>query len=141
LKDISVLLSLPLVEIPQDLIAWKQHALSDGAATLRDRSVRLLQRLHANKAELLMVLDRPAIPQHTNGSENDIRCQVTKRQISGGTQNDLDRYCRDAFLSLGKTYQKLGITFWGHLGARLGAPGITAAPRLADLIRCRGQPA
>ena len=40
---------------------------------------RLLQRLHANKAELLMVLDHPvdrfSTPLHTNGSENDIRCQ------------------------------------------------------------------
>ncbi len=35
---------------------------------------RLLKRLHANKAELLMVLQRPEIPLHTNGSENDIRC-------------------------------------------------------------------
>src|SRR5271166_2881736 len=26
------------------------------------------------------------IPLHTNGSENDIRCQVTKRQVSGGTK-------------------------------------------------------
>ena len=34
---------------------------------------RLLRRLHANKAELLMVLDRPETPLHTNGSENDIR--------------------------------------------------------------------
>jgi hypothetical protein len=102
---------------------------------------RLLQRLHANKAELLMVLDRPAIPLHTNASENDIRCQVMKRQISGGTQSDLGRDCRDAFLGLGKTCQKLGIAFWDYLGARLGVPGITAVPRLADLIRCRGQPA
>jgi hypothetical protein len=46
---------------------------------------RLLARLHANKAELLMVLDRPEIPLHTNGSENDIRAFVTKRKISGGT--------------------------------------------------------
>ena len=30
---------------------------------------RLLARLHAKKAELLMVLDRPEIPLHTNGSE------------------------------------------------------------------------
>ena len=30
---------------------------------------RLLQRLHANKAELLAVLDHPDIPLHTNGSE------------------------------------------------------------------------
>jgi transposase IS66 family protein len=41
---------------------------------------RLLARLHANKSELLMVLERPEIPLHTNGSENDIRCQVTKRK-------------------------------------------------------------
>ena len=32
-----------------------------------------------------MVLERPEIPLHTNGSENDIRCQVTKRKVSGGT--------------------------------------------------------
>ena len=32
---------------------------------------RLLARLQANKAELLMVLERPEIPLHTNGSEND----------------------------------------------------------------------
>ena len=35
-----------------------------------------------------MVLDRPEIPLHTNGSENDIRCEVTNRQVSGGTQSD-----------------------------------------------------
>ena len=44
---------------------------------------RLLARRHANKAELLMVLDRPEIPLHTNGSENDIRAVVTRRKISG----------------------------------------------------------
>ena len=46
---------------------------------------RLLGRLHANKTELLMVLERPEIPLHTNGTENDIRCQVTRRKVSGGT--------------------------------------------------------
>ena len=102
---------------------------------------RLLQRLHANKPELLMVLDRPEIPLHTNGSENDIRCQVTKRQVSGGTQSDSGRDCRDAFLGLAKTCRKLGIAFWDYLGARLGIPQAPAVPYLPDLIRCRGQPA
>jgi hypothetical protein len=37
---------------------------------------RLLARLYANKPELLMVLDRPEIPLHTNGSENDIRSRA-----------------------------------------------------------------
>ena len=102
---------------------------------------RLLLRLHANKAELLMVLDHPEIPLHTNGSENDIRCQVTKRQVSGGTKTDTGRDCRDTFLGLGKTCKKLCVSFWDYLGARLGVAGAPAVPRLADLIRCRGQPA
>ena len=63
---------------------------------------RLLARLWANKAELLMVLERPDIPLHTNGSENDIRCQVTRRKLSAGTRSDAGRDCRDAFLGLAK---------------------------------------
>jgi hypothetical protein len=102
---------------------------------------RLLKRLHANKDELLMVLDHPEIPLHTNGSENDIRCQVTKRHVSGGTHSDIGRDCRDAFLGLAKTCSKLGIAFWDYLGARLGVCGGPAVPQLSDLIRCRGQPA
>ena len=66
---------------------------------------RLLMRLNANKPELLMVLDRPEIPLHTNGSENDIRCHVTRRKVSGGTRSDVGRDCRDAFLGLAKTGQ------------------------------------
>lgn len=58
---------------------------------------RLLKRLRANKAGLLTVLDRPESPLHTNGSENDIRCQVTRRKISGGTRSNRGRDCRDAF--------------------------------------------
>ncbi len=102
---------------------------------------RLLARLHANKGELLAVLDRPDIPLHTNGSENDIRCQVTKRKVSGGTRSDLGRDCRDAFLGLAKTCAKLGVAFWDYLGSRLGVDGQPAVPPLPNLIRCRGQPA
>ena len=102
---------------------------------------RLLERLHANKPELLMVLDRPEIPLHTNGSERDIRCHVTKRKISGGTHSDAGRDCRDAFLGLMHTCAKLGIAFWDYLGDRIGILSDTAVPPLSDLIRCRGQPA
>ena len=101
---------------------------------------RLLVRLHANKSELLMVLDRPDIPLHTNGSERDIRCQVIKRTISGATHSDAGRNCRDAFLALMHTYAKLGIGFWDYLGDRLGVAGRADVPELAYLIRCRGQP-
>ena len=102
---------------------------------------RLLARLHANKAELLMVLDRPEIPLHTNGSENDIRCQVTRRKVSAGTRSDGGRDCRDAFLGLAKTCAKHGVAFWNYLGSRLGVPGQTAVPPLPDLVRCPGQSA
>jgi Transposase IS66 family len=95
---------------------------------------RLLARLHANKAELLRVLDRPEIPLHTNGSENDIRCQVTKRKISGGTRSDAGRDCRDAFLGLAKTCAKLGISFWDYLGSRLAVPGSNPVPYLPELV-------
>jgi hypothetical protein len=98
---------------------------------------RLLQRLHANKAELLMVLERPAIPLHTNGSETDIRAQVIRRKISGGTRAEAGRDCRDAFLGLLKTCRKLGISFWHYLGERLGVPDAPAVPSLPDLVRAR----
>jgi hypothetical protein len=102
---------------------------------------RLLKRLRANKAELLMVLERPEIPLHTNGSENDIRCQVTRRKVSAGTRSDAGRDCRDAFLGLAKTCAKHGVAFWDYLGSRLKVPEQRVVPLLADLVRCRGQPA
>lgn len=95
---------------------------------------RLLARLHANKPELLMVLDQPDIPLHTNGSENDIRCQVAKRKISGGTRSDAGRQCRDAFLGLAKTCAKLGLSFWDYLGNRLAVPQTVDIPRLPALV-------
>jgi Transposase IS66 family len=97
---------------------------------------RLLARLHANKKELLLVLDRPEVPLHTNGSERDLRPQVVKRKISGGTRSDQGRDCRDAFLSLLLTCAKLGLSFWSYLGHRLQVPGADA-PYLPDLVRLR----
>jgi hypothetical protein len=102
---------------------------------------RLLVRLHANKPALLMVLDRPEIPLHTNGSERDIRLHVTKRKISGGTRSVDGRDCRDAFLGLMRTAAKLGIAFWDYLGHRLSIPGQPIVPYLPDLVRCRAHPA
>ena len=102
---------------------------------------RLLKRLHTNKAELLMVLERPEIPLHTNGSENDIRCQVIRRKVSAGTRSDGARDCRDAFLGLAKTCAKHGVAFWHYLGSRLSVPGHPLVPPLPQLVRCRNQPA
>jgi hypothetical protein len=85
-----------------------------------------------------MVLDRPEIPLNTNSSENDIRCQVTKRKVSAGTRSDAGRDCRDAFLGLSNTCAKLGIAFWHYLGSRLNVSNLTNVPQLPDLVpqRC-----
>ena len=96
---------------------------------------RLLARLHARKTELLRVLDRPEIPLHTNGSENDIRCHVTKRKVSGGTWSDTGRDTRDACLGLTKTCHKLGLSFSDYLGARLGVPDAPLIAPLPQLVR------
>jgi len=94
-----------------------------------------LKRLHANKAELLLVLDRPDIPLHNNASESDIREYVKRRKVSGGTRSDEGRKCRDTFMSLKKTCRKLGVSFWKYLNDRLsGAGEITPLP---ELIRQR----
>jgi Transposase IS66 family len=102
---------------------------------------RLLKRLHANKAELLMVLDRPETPLHTNGSENDIRCYVTRRKVSAGTRSDDGRDCRDAFLGLAKTCDKLGIAVWDFLGSRLKVAGNILVQPLDRYVRGRFRPA
>ncbi len=98
---------------------------------------RLLGRLRANKDELLVALERPDIPLHTNGSENDIRCQVTRRKISAGTRSDAGRDCRDGFLGLMKTCDKLDVGFWDYLGSRLKVPEAPLIPPLPDLVRQR----
>jgi hypothetical protein len=98
---------------------------------------RLLKRLHANKAELLRVLDRPEIPLHTNGSENDIRCYVTRRKVSAGTRSEVGRDCRDAFLGLMKTCDKLGIAVWDYLGSRLRSAGHAIIQPLEHYIRAK----
>lgn len=136
----------------RDLQAYRQDPTPQRKAALRSRFDRifrrrtgfatldrLLARLHANKPELLMVLDRPEIPLHTNGSENDIRSQVTRRKISGGTRSDDGRDCRDAFLGLAKTCAKLGISFWNYLGDRLEIPGPTV-PALPEIVALRAAP-
>jgi Transposase IS66 family len=134
----------------RDLKAYRQNPSRQRKAALRARFDRiftrktgfvtldrLLARLHDNKGELLMVLDRPEIPLHTNGSENDVRCQVTKRKVSGGTRSDTGRDCRDAFLGLNKTCAKLGIAFWDYLGSRLAVPNRPEIPYLPTIVRHR----
>jgi hypothetical protein len=106
-------------------------ATRTGFATLD----RLLARLQANRDELLVALDRPEVPLHTNDAENDLRAVVTRRKLSAGTRSEAGRACRDAFLGLMKTCAKLGIQFWDYLGSRLHVPDAPTIAPLPQLIR------
>jgi len=134
-----------------DLKAWQREPCPRRAAALRARFERiftrrtgyvvldrLLARLRRRKAELLRVLERPEIPLHTNGSENDIRACVTKRKVSGGTMSEDGRIARDVLLGLMKTCRKLGVSFYRYLGDRLRVPGAAPIPPLPDLVRQAG---
>lgn len=131
-----------------DLKSYKDHPTPEGKTELETRFDELfttqtcfhtlnhaLKRLYQNKAELLLVLDRPDIPLHTNGSENDIREYVKKRKISGGTRSDSGRRCRDTFTTLKKTCRKLGISFWAYLTDRLCC--LREIPPLPSIIEHR----
>jgi hypothetical protein len=96
-----------------------------------------LQRLHQNKAELLLVLEKPWLPLHNNLSERDIREYVKKRKISGSTRSDLGRRCRDTFASLKKTCRKHAISFWEYLKDRVS--GKNALLPLPEIIRQAAQ--
>jgi hypothetical protein len=94
---------------------------------------QMLKRINRNKAELLLVLDYPDVPLHTNGSEGAIRDYVKKKKVSGGTRSDLGRQCRDTFASLKKTCRKLKISFWDYLFDRISYTN--SIPQLPEMVR------
>lgn len=96
---------------------------------------KTLERIHKNKSELLLVLERPDIPLHNNLSESDIREYVKRRKISGSTRSDTGKQCRDTFTSLKKTCRKLGIPFWKYLDDRIRKKNII--PYLPELIKLK----
>jgi len=131
-----------------DLKAYQQSPDPKRARMLRARFDRIfwaktgyimldrqLARLHKHKSDLLRVLDRPEIPLHTNGSENDIRTVVTKRKISGGTVSENGKVARDTMLGILKTCSKLGVSFYQFLGDRFAVAGAPVVPALPDLLR------
>lgn len=88
-----------------------------------------------NKRELLLVLERPELPLHSNLSEGDIREYVKRRKISGGTRSKDGRRGRDTFASLKKTCRNLGISFWSSLNDRIRGEGYILP--LPELIEAR----
>jgi hypothetical protein len=135
-----------LWQLYRDLQSYKAAPTEEAKQALKDRFDALcttktcfaslnqaLKRMHRNKDELLLVLERPDLPLHNNLSEGDIREYVKRRKISGGTRSDDGRRGRDTFASLKKTCRKLGISFWNYLNDRIrGNNGIPALPALIE---------
>jgi len=99
----------------------------------------VLKGMAADRAKLLLVLERPEVPLHNNLSEGHIRDYVKKRKISGSTRSELGRCARDTFASLKKTCRRLGVNFWAYLQDRVRGQG--QIPRLADQIRQKAEEA
>ena len=99
----------------------------------------VLKGMAADRAQLLLVLERPEVPLHNNLSEGHIRDYVKKRKISGSTRSELGRRARDTFASLKKTCRRLGVNFWEYLQDRVR--GLGQIPRLADRIRQKAEEA
>jgi len=97
----------------------------------------VLKGMAADRAKLLLVLERPEVPLHNNLSEGHIRDYVKKRKISGSTRSELGRRARDTFASLKKTCRRLDVNFWDYLQDRVRHLG--QIPRLADLIRQKAE--
>ena len=92
----------------------------------------VLQRALIKKKELLVVLERPDIPLHNNGSETDIREYVKRKKVSGGTRSLSGQQSRDTFASVKKTCRKLGLSFYTYLKDRLS--GTFKIAKLVSLI-------
>jgi hypothetical protein len=133
-------------ELYRSLKKYRQHPTETDKKALEKRFGELftrktgfalldqaLKRIHMNKAELLLVLDRPDIPLHNNLSESDIREYVKKRKISGSTRSDIGKKCRDTFTSLKKTCRKLDISFWKYLIDRVS--WVNNIPSIADVMK------
>jgi hypothetical protein len=97
----------------------------------------VLKGMAADRAKLLLVLERPEVPLPNNLSEGHVRDSVKKRKISGSTRSELGRQARDTFASLKKTCRRLGVNFWAYLQDRVR--GLGQVPRLPELIHQKAE--
>lgn len=77
-----------------------------------------LENTKAKKHGLLAVLRYPFVPLHNNLCEQDLRENVIKRKVSGGTKTSVGTYSWDVGLSLVHTCRKLKISFYKFMQDR-----------------------
>ena len=127
------------------LLAYRQAPSADESQRLRTDFQALFTRktdyralnerialTFAKQTQLLVALDHPEVPLHTNQIERDIRSWVRRRKISGGVRTLAGAKAWDTFLSLAVTARKLGVSFYHYLYDRIAA--INQMPSLAQLV-------
>lgn len=77
-----------------------------------------LENTKIKKHGLLAVLRYPFVPLHNNLCEQDLRENVIKRKVSGGTKTRIGTYSWDVGLSLVHTCRKLKISFYKFMQDR-----------------------
>src|SRR4029434_6703467 len=86
----------------------------------------------AKKASLLLVLNHPEIPLHTNPAELGARQRVRKRAISFGPRTAEGVEAGDTFMSLAGRTRQLGVNCLHYVHDRITE--VNQIPPLAELI-------
>lgn len=87
----------------------------------------------AKKSELLVVLDNPQIPLHNNGSENGVRVQKRREDVSLQTVTESGTIAKDVMMSIVETCRKLAINVRDLIIDIIEQK--QHSPRLGNLIR------
>ena len=92
----------------------------------------LIENTKNRKHGLLAVLRYPFVPLHNNICEQDLRENVIKRKVSGGTKTKIGTYSWDVGLSLVHTCRKLKLSFYQFMQDRYS--NINQIPKLYKII-------
>jgi Transposase IS66 family len=104
-----------------------------GYDSLDDR----LQKIHAKKDNLLLVLRYPDIPLHNNAAELGARVQTRRGDVSLQTKNDKGTKAKDTMMSIVQTARKLGVNTLAYIRDRVSLH--FEMPSLSSLIILRSK--
>ncbi len=96
-----------------------------------------LQKIHAKKDNLLLVLKYPKLPLHNNPAELGARVQARKGDVSLQTKNDKGTKAKDTVMTIVQTARKLSINTLDYIRDRVSLN--FKMPSLSSLIISRSQ--
>jgi hypothetical protein len=135
-------------EYYRELFTYKSHPCAERAELLSaefdslfstktgyDDLDERIAKSKAKKQELLVVLTHPEIPLHNNRSENGVRVQKRREDVSLQTKSCEGTKSKDSMMSIVETCKKLGVNAYHFIYDRVSQK--FQMPSLAELIRTR----